>query len=254
MIIYERLVANLNLYAVLPNLEDLVRLDPAMRQHCAAWNISIQFTALGGPKAFVSFKNGECSVGRGEIASPTVRLFFTSPGHLNKMFDGSSQPIPLKGFTKLRFLSKDFTRLTERMEYFLRPTDELLKDPDYLALNTLFTLNTAALAVAELAALDPVSKTIAAGIQDGTALLKVLPDGPAAHVTFYRGRAEARKGDTDAYDAAMFMKDLAVANAFLNQKIDPFMAIGLSDVMIRGQASMLDSMGLILDRIPHYLS
>lgn len=254
--LYELLVANLNLRAVLKNLEDLVEKDPKMKDYCAGWDKSIQFTVWGGPKAFIRFKDGTCQVGDGAMDSPDVRLFFTSPKHLNKMFEGSGKPIPVKGFSlaNIRFLSNEFTALTERLEYFLKPTDELLKDPDYLALNTLFTINTAARALCELLELDPVGRSLGPGLGNGTILLKVKPDGPAAHIVLENGRGQAASGDVEEYTAAMFMKNMEVANAFLNNKLDPFLAIGLGDVAISGMTPMLDSMGLILDRIPLYLS
>ena len=59
-----------------------------------------------------------------------------SEAHLNKMFDGNSNPIPLKGFTKLGFLDKEFSKVTDKLEYYLKPTPELLEDPNYLNINT----------------------------------------------------------------------------------------------------------------------
>ena len=54
--------------------------------------------------------------------------------------------------------------------------------------------------------------------------------------------------------ACMFMKNEQIANDLLNQNLDPFAAIALGDVMIRGQTPMLDAMDLILDRIAHFLN
>ncbi len=250
---HELVLANLNLYAVLPNMEELVKRDAEMAALTRSWNICIQFSARNGPSGFVEFKNGVCKVGRGAHSSPTVKLFFLSCSHMNKMFDGKSQPIPLKGFTKLGFLAKEFSKLTDRMEYYLKPTDELLKDPDYVQLNTLMTIHTAGRAVGELAANDPVGKAVASGIMDGALLMKVLPEGPAVTVNSKKGRAGMAKGEAAQPMACMFMKSLEVANGVLNQKLDPFTAIAGGDVMIKGQTPMLDSMNLILDRIPHYL-
>ncbi|HDP79318.1 MAG TPA: hypothetical protein ENN21_00585 [Spirochaetes bacterium] len=250
---YELIKAHLNLFAVIKNLEDLCACDSEMKEKIRDWDISIQFSVSGGPRACVIFKNGECSVVRGKCPSAKVLLYFTSPAHLNKMFDGKANPIPLKGLTKLKFLTKDFPVLTEKLEYYLKPTDALLKNSDYLALNTRLTINTAAFATAELAEMDPVGIIAASHMRDGDLLIKVLPDGPSAHVNFEKGRARARKGDAARPMSAMLFKNLAVANAMLNQKVDAFTAVALGDVMLRGQIGMIDSLGLILDRIPVYL-
>ncbi len=251
---HELIKASLNLNAVLQNLEELVAYDATVGDLARAWNVAIQFSVLNGPAAYVEFKEGHCRVGRGKHAAPNVRLFFTSAAHLNRMMDGKGNPIPLKGFTRLGFLTKEFPKATDRLEYYLKPTDALLKDEQYLALNTRMTLNTAAFAVKELARLDTIGQLNAAHIQDGIVLLKILPDGPAANIKFAAGTIEVSKGDVAKPTAMLLFKDFEIANRFLNGKMDVFSAVAAGDVMIRGQSMMLDSLGLILDRVPVYLS
>jgi len=91
-------------------------------------------------------RDGEHGAG-GRGGGGTVTLWFTSPAHLNRMFDGSGTPIPLRGFGKLGFMQKEFTQLSDRLAHYLKPTPELLGDPDYLAMNTRLMLTTAAFAV-----------------------------------------------------------------------------------------------------------
>lgn len=246
--------ANLNLHAVLKNLEDLTEFDSEMKELTASWNISIQFIVRGGPRAYVSFAGGRCVVDRGKIKSPSIILWFKSPGHLNRMFDGTSNPVPLKGFTKLGFLSKEFPKLTDRLTYYLKPSDELMNDRKYLEMNTRLTLNTAAFAVPEIAAGDPVGTKVASKIPDGTVALRILPSFHSANITFTSGAVVSRKGDIDKPSAVMEMKNITVANGFLNGKTDAFTAIASGDVTIRGIIPMLDGMSILLDRIQHYLS
>ncbi len=250
---YESTLTALNLQAVLPNLEDLVRHDPSAAALAAKRDICIQFLVRNGPAAHVAFKNGACTVGGGKRNDVDVKLFFTSCRHLNRMFQNQANPIPLKGLTKLGYLTKEFTQITQRMEYFLTPDDERLAQPDYMALNTLLTMNTAARAICVLVEGDPAAKNVAAGMPDGTIMLKVLPDGPAAAIDFQRRRATMIAGEADNPMAVMLMKDLKTANELLNEKLDAFSAIALGDIMIRGQTPMIDCLDLILDRIPHYL-
>lgn len=250
---YDLIKANLNLHAVLQNLEDLVAYDPQTAELAKDWRIAIQFSVKGGPQAFVAFDNGACRVGRGSHPTPSVKLFFTSPGHLNRMMDGKANPIPLKGFTRLGFLAKEFPKATDRLEYFLKPAPDRLEDADYLALNTRMTLNTAAFSVPELAALDPLAQMSAAHIQDGTVLIKILPDGPAAHVSFAGGRIEAGKTEVERPMAKLLLRNMRIANDFFNGRLDLFTAVAVGDVIIKGQTPMLDALGLILDRVPAYL-
>lgn len=251
---HELVKASLNLHAVLQNLEDLVAHDTETAALAATWNVCIQFSIYGGPATHIEFKDGTCRVRRGKHPAPDIRLFFTSAAHLNRMMDGKGNPIPLKGFSRLGFFTKEFPKATDRLEYYLKPTQSLLADEQYLALNTRMTLNTAAFAVKELARLDPIGRLNAAHITDGTILMKILPEGPAVHVKFSSGEIDVIKGDVKQPMAMLLFKETQIANRFLSGKMDVFGAVAAGDVMIRGQAPMLDALGLILDRVPLYLS
>ncbi len=250
---YELVKANLNLYAVLKNLEDLIKYDDEMNNLAKDWKISIQFSVKGGPQAYIDFKDGQCFVGRGKIKSPSVILYFLSPAHLNKMMDGNGNPIPLKGFTKLGFLTGDFDKVTKRLEYYLKPTDELLKEQKYLQLNTRFTLNTAAYAIREIGLLDDFGKITASHIRDGIVEMKINPDGPSVFVEFKNGDIIPGTGKAENVMSSLSFKDIQVASDFLNGKTDAFTAIASGDVMMKGQIPMAEGVSLILDRIPEYL-
>src|SRR5208337_1430753 len=129
---YDLIKAHLNLFAVLQNLEDIVQYDPKMQELTKKWKVSIKFSIWRGPKLYIDFANGKCTVGRVKRRRPSIVLFFISPAHLNRMFENKGQPIPLKGLLKLSFLTKQFPKLVSRMEYFLKPTDELMKNKSYV--------------------------------------------------------------------------------------------------------------------------
>jgi hypothetical protein len=251
---YQLIKANINLYAVFKNLEDLVVYDSETASLVKDWDISVQFNVLNGPKAYVEFKNGVCTVRRGRHNNPSVILFFISAAHFNRTMDGKGNPIPLKGLTKLGFLKNDFTKVTGKLEYYLKSRNELLEDEAYLELNTRFILNIAAFAIRELALLDPIGKLVASSIRSGGVNLKILPHGPCVYLDFRDGDIEPGKGELAKPMALISMKNVKVANDFLTGKTDEFVAVVSGDVMIRGQIPMLQSVSLILDRIAQYLS
>jgi hypothetical protein len=321
---YEAVRARLNLLAVLPNLEDVVRYDPEAADLIKGARITIQFVVAGGPRAFVRIADGACTVSAGmapgarpmrmvrgargasgrdwpaageggasagvsgglsSVASggaaatsagvaasggatsggatsagasdakeATVVLGFASCAHLNKMFDGKGNPVPLWGFTKIGFLTGTFTKLTERMAYYLKPTDELLADPDYLALNTRLTLNTAAFAVPVLLENDPDCMHLRHALTDGTIGIKVLPDGPSVGLHLGHSGVWAEKGELADPSALILMRDLATASAYLNGKLDTFSAATKGEVQIWGQIGKIEAVGLVLDRVPKYLA
>ena len=267
---FEDVRARLNLFAVLPNLEDVVRDDPEMRALVADTRLTVRLTIANGPGTAVRFDHGHCSVGPvtrkdegGRAggdgaegaggAGPTVRLAFTSAAHLNKMFDGKGQPIPYWGFTHLGFLMKQFTELTDRMAYYLTPTDELLAHPGYLAMNTVLTLNTAAFAVPVLLGHDPECVPLRHGLSHGTVVIKVLPGGPAVSLVCGASGVLPVKGELTHPSALVLLKDLPTANDFLAGKLDTFVAAVTGDVQIWGRVAMVDTLALVLDRVGKYL-
>ncbi|HOV74641.1 MAG TPA: hypothetical protein PK967_11780 [Candidatus Hydrogenedentes bacterium] len=246
--------AHLNLYAVLQNIEDLLLLDAEAASWAKDWDLSLQFAVRGGPAAHLVFRNGRCTHAIGTMPSPDISLYFLTHGHLNALFDGKGVPIPLKGFSRLGFLQKDFTRLTDRLQYFLRPDAQRLADPAYLRINTHLTLNTALFAVKELAAHDPASKTIAAHIPHGILQVEVRPDGPCAFLEFSPQGIRAAKGVCASPAARMTFRDIGVANALLTNQLDAFLAVAQGSVILEGMLPMIDNTNLILDRVPAYLA
>ena len=267
--------ARLNLLAVLPNLEDVVAGDAEMRALVSEARLTIRFSVAGGLSTSVRFAGGVCTVGpdhgpppvaaggpAGETGGPagaagpgpTVRLAFISAAHLNKMFDGASQPIPLWGFNHLGFLKKEFTDVSDRMAYYLTPSDELLSHPGYLAMNTLLTLNTAAFAVPVLLAHDPDCMPLRHGLTQGTIVIKVLPEGPAVSLVCGASGVIPVKGELPHPSALVLLRDLPTASAFLNGKLDTFAAAVTGEVQIWGRIGMVDTLGLVLDRVPKYLT
>lgn len=248
----ERIRASLNLYAVLQNLEDLVRLDPVTARLSQGWDLSIQFSVHDGPAAYLTFKEGACVHGIGYHDNPSIRLFFRSCSHVNAMFAGQANPIPLKGFTRLGFLKRDFSQLTDRLAHFLQPPDGA-HDEAFIRISTTLTMNTALCAARELARQEPVSGKIAAAIPRGILQMEVLPDGPCAHVVFNGDGMTVGKCRADAPSAVMVFRDIATASAMLAGKLDAFLAVADGRVMLRGQLPMIDNLGLILERVEHYI-
>jgi len=246
--------AHLNVYAILQNLENLVTLDSTMTEMTREWDATIQFSVLNGPSAYVEFKNGLCRHGRGRHPGASVRLFFVSPKHLNAMFEGKANPIPLKGLTRLKFLQNDFKRLTDRLEYYLRPQNGKKKEKRFTQVSTTLQLYTAFHAVRELALLDGVSKTIASRIGPGPLQVEVLPKGPYIHLDFAKGDVKVRKSLAEKPIARMTFKNMRVASRLLAGELDAFQAVAAGDIMLQGQIPMIDNVNLILDRVEAYLA
>lgn len=242
----------INLYAVLQNMENLVELDNEARRLVADAELSIRFTVRGGPAAILSFKNGRCRFQKGAGRSD-ISLYFMSPQHLNKMFDGKANPIILKGLTKTGFLKNEFTKLTNRLSYYLKPTDELLKNPEYLKINTILAANTAFFALAEIGNNDATGKLNAGRIPDGDINVSILGGGPSLYLKARKGKLEAIKGASVSPRASMSFSDIETANGMLNGRIDAYTCIASGAIRMKGFLPMLDHMNKLLSQVPEYL-
>lgn len=245
-------LANINIFAILRNLEDLCELDSDINKLIKDKNISIQFCVKNGPHALLSFKDGKCSLKRGK-GKCDIYLYFKSPEHFNRMFDGKANPIPLKGFTKISFLKNEFTKLTDRLSYYLKPTDELLKDKNYFKINTILTSYAAFFTLVEIGNTDEVGKLNAKRIPDGTISVTV-ENGPALYITAAKGQLEARKGILKNPRAAMSFSSIEAANALLNNKIDSYTCMATGQLKVSGFIPMIDNVNKLLIQVSGYLS
>ncbi|MEN8186783.1 MAG: hypothetical protein ABFR05_06610 [Bacteroidota bacterium] len=253
MTIEEKIKARVNLYAVLKNLEQLVVLDSEIKELIKDWDISIEFRVKRGPVSSVEFKNGNCKVIKGKLKNVDVVFFFLSESHLNKMFDGNANPIPLRGFTKLGFLDKEFSKVTDKLEYYLKPTPELLSDNEYQRINTIFTLTTAVNALPVIMEFDPKAKLTGTHLTKGSLFINV-ENGPKAFINTDKNFIEVGEGNSTDSTCEMIIKDINIANKFFNGGVDVFSALAKQDIKIEGQTYLLDNIGLILDRIPIYVN
>ncbi len=245
-------LANINLFAILRNLEDLCAMDPVAKDLIKDKKLMIQFSVHKGPSAVLKIENGTCSLAKG-VSPSDIKLYFPTPDHLNGLFDGTKNPIPLKGFTKIGFLTKEFTELTKRLEYFLKPTEELLKDPEYFRINTILTVYTAAYALEQIGNYDLKGKLNAARIPDGVIELAVGEGEPCVQLEVNKGVIRADKSRKKQARAYMLFSTMESANAVLNGKLDSFSAIGSGQFVAKGYLPMLDALNKILYQVPSYV-
>jgi hypothetical protein len=139
------------------------------------------------------------------------------------------------------------------LEHYLRATDEMLDDRRVFEFVTRCMLYTAIYGLAELAALDPTVADLAGRTPNGTAEFKILPDGPAVHLTHVNGSFEAHKGPAAAPNVKMQFRDLRICNDLLNGRVDAFAALGRGDVVITGFLPLADQLNAMLEHLEPYL-
>ncbi len=250
----ELLKARLNLYAVLRNLEVLPELDADAAEMIRSWRLTVSFSVHGGPAATLKFSEGRCRHYAACPPQPDVKLFFLSPSHLNGMFAGDANPVPLKGLSKLRFLKHEFSALTRRLDYFLRPGPETLAEPAELRAHVLLMLLTGVFAVPHLVALDSIAAEIAAATPRGSLQFVVDTEGPVVHLVYDNDHIEAQRGPLERPSALMCFADWSSAHRVLSGRLDAFTATGKGLLRLNGTIPLIDNTCLIMDRVAGYLA
>lgn len=244
--------AHINLQAVLRTLEHLPKLDPQTAQLTASKPKTIQFSA---PRvATVRLVVGDGQIRHYVGAGPnTINLLFPTPSAVNKMFDGTGNPIPIKGLTQVKYLTGPFTKITDRLAHFLKPTEELLADPAYRTANSTLTLYVAAYAMAQIGNHDTAGRSVASHMPDGDIQLAVR-QGPTALLRSRSHRLRVSDELVKTWRAKMVFADLESAGQVLRGELAPYTAIGRGLIELGGFTPMLDHMNKLLGLVPRYLA
>ncbi|MCR5149980.1 MAG: hypothetical protein K6B52_01990 [Clostridiales bacterium] len=249
----QKAMAYINMYAVLGALENLCELAPEAREALTNKKpISIGFEVKDGPSATITFANGLCRMEQG-CKKCNVKLPFSSCEKFNGLIDGTVTPIPSKGFTHIGFLLKDFTKLTDILNKYLRPSEEDLKDPEFFRINTALTLNVIGVAIAQVGNKDEIGKFSADHIVDGSVMM-AIKDGPAVEIACKDHHLLCYKKRPDTYRSSMVFDSYETANALFAGTVNALACIGTGKIEMHGQINMIDNINRILDRVALYLA
>ncbi|MBR3621079.1 MAG: hypothetical protein IKN56_06185 [Clostridia bacterium] len=248
----QKTLAYINLYAVLGALENLCELVPEAGEILTNKKpISIGFEVKGGPSATLTFYQGKCRMEQG-CRNCDVKLPFSSCEKFNGLIDGTVTPIPSKGFTHIGFLLKDFTKLTDLLNKYMRPSEEDMKDPDFYRINTELTLYVVGVAIAQVGNNDEIGKFSADHIPDGSVMIEIK-GGPAVEIIAKNHRLLCLKKRPEKYRCSMVFDSYETANDLFNGNVNAIVCIGTGKVEMHGMNAMLDNVNRILDRVALYL-
>jgi hypothetical protein len=252
------------MYGILGALEDLCRLSPeakALAENAALPGgkpVTVNLAIKEGPALSLSFRDGTCTAHAGE--SPcNIRLPFSSFEKFNGLIDGTVTPFPSKGFTKLKFLTGNFTRLTKILENYLRASPEALKDPVLFNASTTIMFFLIAQGVAQIGNHDAVGRFTASNIVDGTVILSIAGGasggGPLqAAITIKDHVLSVSRTIPDQYHAIMEFSSIQLARQLFDGQVSALGCVGQGLIAMRGNLGMLDNINRILDRVAVYLA
>lgn len=245
-------LAYINMYAVLGTLENLCELVPeasALLKNKKP--VSIGFEVKDGPSATITFKNGRCRMEEG-TAKCDVKLPFASCEKFNGLIDGTTTPIPSKGFIHLPFLLKTFVPLTDMLSKYLQPSEEDMKNKEFHDTSIRLTICTMAVAIAQIANWDKSGRFSAGLILDGDVALGVKDD-IGCTIRFKDHHAVALKKPCENPRASMTFADLEIAGKLISGQASAMGCVCDGTIAMRGMINMLDNINRILDRVVVYL-
>lgn len=245
-------LAYVNLYAILGALPELIRLDDAARQLLEkAKPTRLGISVKGGPAATLVFEDGACHLVR-DVRHTDILLNFKTVEKFNGMIDGTVKPFPSKGFTRIFFLLRTFTKLTDRLsEYLKTPVSEM--NPDMARRSTELMLYVIGGAIAEIANHDKVGKVSASNTVDGQVLISIK-DGPAITITAKDHAFESANARTETPRAIMEFGSYELARQLFDGQVNAMVSVAEGNIAMRGMISMLDNVNRVLDRVSQYLA
>ncbi len=251
----ELVISNIYLRAVLPLLEEVVKYDPEAKKIAASIKGTIMFHVSGGPATTISFKGGACEVMPKAVTLPSQGLWFSTPAKLNRMFEGDKKVIPLPWPLPNMGLINKFTKLSDRLNVYMKPTEQLLKDRKNFEFCVELMMLAALYGAREIANNDPTAAKTASSIIKGPIVMDIA-GGPAAYI---------QKGDDGKFStgkgrpagiplAKLALKDYETAYKLFNNKLDANVAVGLGEVKLQGYLLMIDNLNIMLEKLQKYVA
>lgn len=246
-------LAYINMFAVLGSLENLCELsEEAQKLVKTPKPVAVGFEVKDGPSATITFDNGKCSIKEG-TSGCHVKLPFSSCEKFNGLIDGTTTPIPSKGFTKISFLLKQFTPLTDMLAKYMRPTEEDLKDEKFFEISTKLLFYTISVAISQIGNHDEIGSFSAKQIPDGVVKLSIA-GGPAAGIEVKDHKMTTVKSNPEKYRAVMEFGSMKLAHDLFDGKVNAIAKVGEGEIIMRGMINMIDNINRILDRVALYLA
>lgn len=246
-------LAYINMYAILGSLQELCSVsDEAAKLLKGRKPLILVMEVKDGPAMTFDFRDGGCTtrIGSGPC---DVKLPFSSCEKFNGLIEGTVNPFPSKGFTKINFLLKVFTPLTEILTKYLKASPEDLRDEAFFTASTTLMLNVVTVALAQIGNHDKVGRFTASNMADGRVCLSVK-NGPAAYIDVENHLLTAAKERPEKFKSIMEFRDMKLARQLFDGNVSAMACIGRGEIDIQGYIANIDNVNRLLDRVALYLA
>ena len=251
-------LAYINMYGILGCLPDLCRFSPEAKELASGKPTSLSLVVKDGPSMTLHFNKGTCRVEEGD-GPCDIRLPFSSCKKFNGMIDGTVTPFPSKGFTRLRFLTNNFTNMTKILESYLRAKPQDLEQSDFFKASTTIMFHLIARSLSQIGNNDKIGRFSASNIVDGTVVMSIANTTQAAIIIKDHRLSTLcdmplnSNGVIDC-NAVMEFANLKLARDIFDGKVSTMGCVGNGLISMKGNLGMLDNVNRILDRVAVYLA
>ncbi len=248
----EKTLAFINMFAILGCIPKLCELDRESSELIRGENISLGISVKDGPAATLRFRDGSVQIEQG-AQDCVIRIPMSSCRKFNGMIDGKVTPIPTKGLTKVGFLLKTFTRLTDRLTKYLRCSPEDLEDEEFFRISTTLMFHVITEAIAQIGNNDKVGMASASYIVDGVIRLSA-GDGPCLGIQARDHILTGLHSAPESWTSYMEFADMKLARRLFDGQVNAVTCVGRGEVRIGGMISQVDNVNRILGRVAMYLA
>ena len=244
---------HLFLHAVLPQLEEVVRVDGPAQAVVAGWRGSIALRVAGGPGVRLVVADGCLLAVRRARGLPSLGLLLPSPAAAVRMFEGGrAVPLPWIGAWRLRLIS-GLRSLSGRLQYYLKADRSQLDADDAFASAVRIRLGVLVYAIAVLAECWDEGRRIAASGAGEGVIAVGIADGPPLQLSSTGSGFTVSRDTVRHANVTVEFADVAAAFGILSGTLDLWTAIGTGAVRLRGNLLLLDPVLQLMARVGSFL-
>lgn len=248
-------LGRLHLGAVLPALEELVRLSPPAADLARGWNFPLRLRFLGETQATIVPRDGLLAVTLDPPPRGALTLNFFTADQLNRTFlnQRALPPAPTGALWHLPALQK-FTKLTKLLDAALQPAPDALANPAFLDLHLQLLFKVLIGALPIMAARDVGVRHSLSFTPKGVGQIRMDGLGLRGWVRWDGQQLTAAKGEAPcAPDVEISFRDAEAASAALRGQLDSMAAIGRGQISVSGLVPLADGLSVAMDRVESYL-